>query len=147
LLLGVGKNEELVTASLATDSPHLAITAGTGGTKSNLAGWLLLQVLLKSGIGLILDAKRRPSYPWLLKDMDRGLSQWPNVAYAYTVGELHEGMSWLSEELDRRGDVAFAGMDTRGRVHANVGARLFGVAEELNLAIPRLRTHWQEIRP
>lgn len=144
LLLGVGKNEELVKASLATDSPHVAITAGTGGTKSNLAGWLLLQILLLGGISLALDAKRRLSYPWILKAEDRKLLQLPNVAYAHTVAQLHDGMAWLSDELDRRGDVAFAGMDTRGQVHANVGPRLVTVAEELNLAIPRLRMHWAQ---
>jgi hypothetical protein len=147
LLLGVGKNEELITASLVTDSPHVAITAGTGGTKSNLGGWLLLQILLKGGIGLALDAKRRLSYPWVLKDENRNLVQLPNMAYAHTVSQLHDGMAWLSEELDRRGDVAFAGMDTRGKVHANVGPRFITVAEELNLAVPRLRRHHQENRP
>jgi len=142
LLAGVGKGEELVTASLDTDSPHVAIAAGTGGTKSNIGGWLLLQVLLRGGIGLVLDAKRRLSYPWILKDMDRNLVQLPNVAYAWTTEQLHDGMCWLSEELDRRGDVAFAGMDTTGRVHANVGARQFTLAEELNLAVPRLKQYW-----
>jgi hypothetical protein len=147
LLLGIGKNEELVTASLATDSPHVAITAGTGGTKSNLGGWLLFQMLRLGAIGLALDAKRRLSYPWTLKDENRNLVQLPNVAYAHTVSQLHDGMTWLSEELDRRGDVAFAGMDTRGKVHANVGPRFVGLAEELNLAVPRLRMYWQENRP
>ena len=147
LLLGVGKNEELVKASLATDSPHIAITAGTGGTKSNLGGWLLFQMLILGAIGVALDAKRRLSYPWILKDENRDLVQLPNMGYAHTVAQLHDGMSWLSEELDRRGDVAFAGMDTRGQVHANVGPEFFALAEELNLAIPRLRAHYQENRP
>ncbi len=147
LLAGVGKNGELVKVSLATDSPHIAISAGTGGTKSNVAGWLLLQMLVRGSIGLVLDAKRRLSYPWLLKDMDRNLAQLPNIGYAWTTAQIHEGMVWLSAELDRRGDVAFAGMDTRGKVHANVGARLFALAEELNLATPRLKAYWSENRP
>src|SRR5262249_39474294 len=63
------------------------------------------------------------------------------------VEELHDGRAWRSEELDRRGDVAFAGMDPRGQVHAKVGPRLFTMAEELNLAVPRLRSHWKESRP
>jgi hypothetical protein len=142
LLLGIGRDEELVIASLDTDSPHVAISAGTGGTKSNLAGWLLLQVLLRGG--LVLDAKRRLSYPWILKDMNRNLSQLPNIAYAWTTAQLHEGMVWLSDELDRRGDVAFAGMDTEGDVHASVGPRQLTVAEELNLAVPRLKMHWAQ---
>jgi len=146
LLIGIGKNDTLIKASLGSDSPHIAISMGTGAGKSNLAGWLLLQMLLKGGIGLVLDAKRRLSYPWILKDENRQVVQLPNVAYAWTTAQIHASMEWLSPELDRRGDVAFAGMDTRGKVHANVGSRLFILAEELNLAVPRLRAHWQEHR-
>lgn len=146
LLIGVGKKDSLVKASLHTDSPHIAISMGTGAGKSNLGGWLLFQMLLRGGIGMVLDAKRRLSYPWILKDGDRNVVQLPNVAYAWTTPQMHQAMSWLSGELDRRGDVAFAGMDTSGQVHANVGARMFILAEELNLAVPRLKAHWQQIR-
>lgn len=147
LLIGIGKNDEPVRASLSTNSPHLAVSMGTGAGKSNLAGFLLLQRLIRGDIGLILDAKRRLSYPWLLKDMDRSLAQLPNIAYAWTTAQIHDAMTWMDAELDRRGDVAFAGMDTRGKVHANVGARLFTIAEELNLAVPRLREYWQHNQP
>lgn len=146
LLIGVGKNDTMVKASLHTDSPHIAISMGTGAGKSNLAGWLLFQMLLRGGIGMVLDAKRRLSYPWILKDADRNIVQLPNVAYAWTTPQIHQSMVWLSGELDRRGDVAFAGMDTGGKVHANVGARLFIIAEELNLVVPRLRAHWSQVR-
>jgi len=146
ILIGLGKKGEPVVVSLGTDSPHIAISMGTGAGKSNLAGFILLQVLLKEGIGLVLDAKRGLSYPWILKDSEKRIARLPNVLYAKTTAQLHDGMTWLSEELDRRNDVAFAGMDTRGRVHASVGPRLFTIAEELNVATPRLRSHWQEIR-
>jgi hypothetical protein len=146
LLIGIGKNEEPIRASLGTDSPHIAISMGTGAGKSNVAGFILLQRLIRGDIGQSLDAKRRLSYPWLLKDGDRNIVQLPNIAYAWTTVQLHDSMRWLSKELDRRGDVAFAGMDTRGKVHANVGARLFSIAEELNLAVPRLKAHWSENR-
>lgn len=146
LFIGIGKNDEPIRVSLATDSPHIALNMGTGAGKSNLAGFLLFQRLIIGDIGSVLDAKRRLSYPWLLKDMDRSIVQLPNVAYAWTTEQIHAAMSWMSAELDRRGDVAFAAMDTRGEVHANVGARLFTIAEELNLAVPRLRAYWQENR-
>lgn len=147
LLMGVGKGDALIKASLATDSPHIAISMGTGGGKSNLASWLLLQMLLRGSIGLILDAKRRLSYPWILKDEHAQLVPLPNVAYAWTTAQIHASMEWMSGELDRRGDVAFAGMDARGIVRANVGPRLWTIAEELNMAVPRLRAYWQENRP
>ena len=145
-IIGVGKNDELIRASLVGDSPHLAISMGTGAGKSNLAGWLLLQELLRGGIGLVLDPKQRLSYPWILKDEHGKLAPLPNIAYAWTTAQLHASMAWLPTELDRRGKVAFSGMDARGVVRANVGSRLFTLAEELNLAIPRLRMHWQENR-
>jgi hypothetical protein len=147
LFIGIGKKDEPVRVSVVGDSPHVAISQGTGAGKSNLAGFLLLQRLIRGDIGLILDAKRRLSYPWLLKDMNRDLVQLPNIAYAWTTGQMHASMCWLDTELDRRGDVAFAGMDTRGEIHANVGARLWTVAEELNMAVPRLRQHWTQNRP
>lgn len=146
MLIGVGKNGSIIRASLGTDSPHIAISMGTGAGKSNVAGFLLLQMLLRGSIGQVLDAKRRLSYPWMLKDMDRNTVQLPNVAYAWTTAQMHASMAWLSGELDRRGDVAFAGMDTRGQIHANVGPRVFTIAEELNLAVPRLKAYWQENR-
>jgi hypothetical protein len=147
LMIGIGKNDEVIRVSVSQDSPHIAISQSTGAGKSNTAGFLLLQRLIRGDIGLILDAKRRLSYPWLLKDMDRQLAQLPNVAYAWTTTQIHQSMTWLSTELDRRGDVAFAGLDTTGRIHANVGARLWVIAEELNLAIPRLRQYWSQNRP
>ena len=146
VVLGIGKNESIVKASLGSDSPHIAISMGTGAGKSNLAGWLMLQMMLRGSIVMILDAKRRLSYPWMLKDQDKKLVQLPCVAYAWTTPQMHAAMAWLSAELDRRGDVAFAGMDTTGKVHANVGNRMFIVAEELNLAVPRLRAYWGEHR-
>lgn len=146
LLIGLGKNDTLVKASLASDSPHIALSMGTGAGKSNLAGWLLLQLLLRGGIGLVLDAKRRLSYPWILKNEQGELSPLPNVAYAWTTAQLHAAMCWQSSELDRRGDVAFTGMGARGNVRANVGAPLVTLAEELNLAVPRLRAYWSERR-
>ena len=146
LLIGVGKNEEPVIVSLHSDSPHIAISAGTGSGKSNMGSWLLFQMLVRGAIGMVLDPKRRLSYPWILKDADRNVVQLPNVAYAWRTPQLHASMAWLSTELDRRGDVAFAAMDTGGKVHANVGPGLFVIAEELNLAVPRLRAYWSQNR-
>ena len=145
VLLGVGKNGELVKAKLDTESPHLAISMGTGAGKSNLAGWLMLQLMLQGAICLVLDAKLGMSYPWLMKDEHRQLSQLPNVGYARTIAQMHAAMCWLNKELDRRNEVSFAAVDSAGKVHANVGPRLIVTAEELNLAVPQLRSYWAEV--
>lgn len=137
LVFGIGKKNGVVTASLAGDSPHIALSMGSGAGKSNLAAFLLMQELARGAIALVLDAKWI-SHPWLF-----GL---PNVAYARTVAELHASMAWLAYELDRRNQVAFRSVDARGNIRANVGPRLFVVAEELNFAVPQLRSYWAEIR-
>jgi hypothetical protein len=146
LILGVGKNGELVKVNMDTETPHAAISMGTGAGKSNLAGWLLLQMLLQGAVGLVLDAKLGMSHPWLLKDEHTNLVQLPNIGYARTTAQLHAAMSWLTRELDRRGNVSFAAVDSSGKIHANVGPRLIVLAEEMNLAVPRLRTYWSENR-
>ena len=145
VVLGVGKNGELVKVKLDTESPHLAISMGTGAGKSNLAGWLMLQLMLQGAICLVLDAKLGMSYPWLMKDEHAQLSQLPNVGYARTTAQMHAAMCWLTKELDRRNDVSFAAVDSAGKIHANVGPRLIITAEELNLAVPQLRSHWAEV--
>lgn len=146
LLIGVGKGGNLVIASLASESPHIAISMGTGAGKSNLAGWLLFQLLIRGSIGMVIDAKRRMSYPWILKDEHARFAPLPCVGYAYTTAGMHASLAWMSGELNRRGDVAFAGVDAHGTIHAKVGARLFTIVEELNLAAPRLRDYWRDNR-
>lgn len=137
IIIGIGKQGVISKASLSSDSPHIGISMGSGGGKSNLAAFMLLQELRRGAIALVLDAKWI-SHPWLI-----GL---PNVAYARTPAQLHAAMVWLSDELDRRNRVALRSVDVRGTVRANVGPRIFIVAEELNLAIPRLRSYWDEAR-
>lgn len=146
IFLGFGKKGQPVKRSFTTDSPHLVINSGTGGTKSNLAGFILLQILLRGGIGLVLDAKGGLSYPWILKDEYAELSQLGNVGYARTTGSLHAGMAWLSDELARRNDVAFSGIDAHGKVRGHVGPTFFIIAEELNLAEDPLRAFWAHER-
>lgn len=145
LLIGIGKNGQPVTASLSTDSPHIAISMGSGAGKSNLASWLLFQMLLRGGIGLILDAKKGLSYPWLLKDENADWAQIPSVGYARSISQLHACMVWMTKELDRRNSVAMAGTNAAGRmIRGTVGPPLLALAEELNMAVPRLRQHWTE---
>ena len=145
LMIGPGKKASMVTASLASDSPHLLIAMGTGGGKSNSAAFWLVQQLRRGAIGLFLDAKHH-SHPWAFKDMDAEFGQLPNVAYARRTQDLHDAMVWLADELDRRNQVALRAINAKGDILGDVGPRLFIVAEELNLATPRLKQHWADIR-
>ena len=145
LVVGIGKQGKLVTVSLRSDSPHFGISMGTGAGKSNLAAFWLLQELRRGAIALILDSKRT-SHPWVYKDMDAEYGQLPNVGYARRTTDLHNAMTWLGEELERRNQVAERIIDARGDLHGDVGPRLWIVAEELNMAESLLKQHWADIR-
>jgi hypothetical protein len=145
LVVGVGKRDRIVKASLSLDSPHLAINMGTGGGKSSLAGFWLMQELRRGAIAMVLDSKWF-SHPWLFKDEDGNWAPLPNVAYLSTPAQLHAGMMWLGAELSARNERARRMVDAAGRLRAPVGPRLFILAEELNFATPQLRQYWADIR-
>lgn len=145
LLWGLGKRAALVTTSLSGDSPHAGLSMGSGAGKSVTARALLAQQLYKGAIGLILDYKMI-SHQWAA-----GL---PNVVTARRPSEIHEVLCWLGGdatrcidgEVNRRNDVALAGADMDGNVHAVVGPRLIVVCEELNATVARLRSYWRQER-
>jgi hypothetical protein len=144
LVWGLGKRHVVVKSSLSGDSPHIGLSMGSGAGKSVTARSLLAQQLHKGAVGLILDGKMI-SHQWA-----EGL---PNVAIARRPAELHRALVWLgghpaagiSGELERRNEVALAGADIDGNVHATVGPRLFIIAEELNATIDILRAYWRDV--
>lgn len=137
MLWGLGKRSAEVATSLSGDSPHVGLSMGTGAGKSATARGLLAQMLYRGAIGLILDYKMI-SHQWAA-----GL---PNVVIARRPHEIHAALLWLGRELERRNEVALAGADQDGNVHAVVGPRLIVVCEELNATVSRLRAYWRQIR-
>jgi hypothetical protein len=101
LVVGIGRRDKPVKASLALDSPHFMINMGTGAGKSTLGGFWLVQELRRGGMGMILDAKHF-SHPWAFKDIDAEFGLLPNVRYNRWIPDLHEAMMWLGRELSRR---------------------------------------------
>jgi hypothetical protein len=145
LVVGLGKKGKPVKVSVETDSPHFGISMGTGGGKSNLAAFWLVQELRRGHVAVILDAKHF-SHPWAFKDMDAEYGQLPNVAYARWVPDLHDAMIWLGQELSRRTLEAERIINAKGDLMGDVGPRVWIVAEEMNLATPLLKQHWADIR-
>lgn len=137
VVLGLGRGNEVVSASIAEDSPHFGLSIAAGGGKSQLARLAAAQILHNGGIVMILDIKRL-SHTWA-RDL-------PNVRYARSIEEIHEALMWLEYEIGRRTKVADVGVDLEGEVHANVGPRLLVIAEEMNEGMARLRRYWTEIR-
>lgn len=136
LVLGLGKKDAVVKASYS-ESPHVAIPGGSGGGKSNLAAFLLLQEMMRGSLIFNLDPKWI-SHLWL-----QGL---PNVISAHDIPDLHLALAWLGKELQRRTRVAYYSAGGTGRVRGNVGARIIVLCEELNYGMEGLKNYWSEIR-
>ncbi len=136
LVFGIGKRDAIVTAKYS-ESPHLCIPGGSGGGKSNLAAFLLLQELMRGSLIVNLDPKWT-SHLWL-----QGL---PNVISAHDAPSLHEALCWLGRELDRRTRAAYYSANGTGRVRGRTGDRIIVLAEELNYGTPGLKDHHAELR-
>ena len=146
LMCGLGKKHAEVFVSTTLDSPHFGIAMGTGGGKSNTAAFWLVQELRRGAVAFILDAKWF-SHPWTFKDMAAEYGQLPNVAYARTNEQLHAAMVWLGTELQRRTEVADRYVNAKGDIlGGDIGPTIWIIAEELNLATPRLKQYWASIR-
>jgi hypothetical protein len=136
LLFGLGKRNAITKAAYS-DSPHIAIPGGSGGGKSNLAAFLLIQEMLRGSLIFNLDPKWI-SHLWL-QDL-------PNVINAHDIPELHLALTWLGKELLRRTKTAYYSAEGTGRVRGNVGPRIIVLCEELNYGMPGLKRYWAENR-
>lgn len=133
---GLGKKSAPVKSSLSGDSPHVGVSAGSGGGKSVTARSLLAQLLHRGAIAAILDQKMI-SHHWA--------ANLPNVVIYRRPAEIHGALIWLGGEVQRRNEVALAGADMDGNVHADVGPRIIIIAEELNATVDELRGYWREL--
>lgn len=136
LVFGSGKRSAVVKASYS-DSPHVAIPGGSGGGKSNLAAFLLLQEMMRGSLIINLDPKWI-SHLWM-QDL-------PNVINAHDIPDLHLALTWLGGELLRRTKAAYYSAAGTGRVRGNVGNRIIVLCEELNYGMPGLKDFWRETR-
>lgn len=136
LAFGLGKRRVPVKRTYS-ESPHLIIAGGSGGGKSNLAAFLLLQELRRGSLIFNLDPK------WISHLWMQNL---PNVINAHDAPDLHMALAWLGKELLRRTKAAYWSAGGTGRIRANVGTRIIVVCEELNYGMPGLKEHWREVR-
>jgi hypothetical protein len=136
LVFGIGKRGAIVKARYS-ESPHIAIPGGSGGGKSNLAAFLLLQEMRRGSLIFNLDPKWI-SHLWL-QDL-------PNVINAHEAPALHLALTWLGKELLRRTKAAYYSAQGTGRVRGSVGSRIIAQCEELNYGMPGIKDHWREIR-
>jgi hypothetical protein len=129
--LGAGASTTPVVVSLHADSPHIAISAGSGAGKSVLAALVAVQVLARGGEVIILD--RKSSHRWA-RDHDR-------VTYATKPAAMHAALVWAGELADQRNSQALHEADDW-----DPGHRVLILAEELNGTIGQLRAFWDDTR-
>ena len=129
LVFGIGKRGAIVKAKYS-ESPHIAIPGGSGGGKSNLAAFLLLQELHRGSLVFNLDPKWI-SHLWL-QDL-------PNVINCHDIPDLHLALTWLGGELVRRTKAAYYSAAGTGRVRGKPGDRIIAQCEELNYGMPGLK--------
>ena len=128
--MGLGRRGTVVPVDLHSDSPHIALSIGSGGGKTIAARALAVQVLRKGGLVVVLNLKKS-GYNWT-----RGL---PNVCHCKTIDEIAAMLIWLNTERKRREDIAEVSGDIEDVVHANVGPRVLAIFEEQNLTVPKIK--------
>jgi hypothetical protein len=138
-LIGLGRKAAAITADLENDSPHVLISAGSGGGKSVLARGLAAQGMRNGGVVLFLDVKRI-SHRWA-----KGM---PNVRYCRSVAEIHNALIWCQGEIDQRNDIVDIHSDDDGNLpdHIDIGPRFWLVCEEMNATALRLAAYWRKIK-
>ncbi|MEW2383709.1 DUF87 domain-containing protein [Micromonospora sp. NPDC047707] len=129
--IGLGAGDRPVTLSLRADSPHIAVSAGTGAGKSVLAQLVAVQVLARGGRALILD--RKGSHKWAL-----GLD---GIDYCHRPDQMHSALVRLAALADERNTLAMHEDDDW-----NPGPRVLVIAEELNATIGQLVNFWNDAR-
>lgn len=129
--IGQTSGNRPVILSLQDDSPHIAVSAGSGAGKSVLAQLIAVQVLRRGGRVVILD--RKGSHRWAIN--------LPGVDYCTKPHQMHDALIRAAAVADERNDLALheeEGWDP--------GPRTLVIAEELNATIGQLTNYWAEVR-
>ncbi len=117
---------ELLSAEMVSDSPHLALSAGSGAGKSMMAKAVIMQALRWGWGAIILDWKAE-SHSWA-----KGL---PGVKYCVTEEAIHDALERIGEEVDIRKTEGMAGR-----------ANVLVVCEEWNMTAALLSEYWSARR-
>ncbi|GAA3278974.1 DUF87 domain-containing protein [Dactylosporangium vinaceum] len=129
--LGASVGEVPVILSLKDDSPHIAVSAGSGAGKSVLAQLVAVQVLARGGRVVILG--RKGSHRWAL-----GLA---GVDYCHRPEQMHQALIRAARVADERNTLAMHEADDW-----DPGPRTLVICEELNATIGQLTTYWADTR-
>ncbi|MFI2739480.1 helicase HerA domain-containing protein [Streptomyces sp. NPDC018711] len=130
-LIGLGAGRKTVSVDLDHDSPHVLISAGTGGGKSTILRTIACQFLRNGAQAHILDLKRI-SHTWA-----RGI---PGVHCCRDIADIHDALIELGAEGHRRIRLAEQfGDDVLASEPDRVGPRQVIVLEETNATMAQLK--------
>lgn len=127
-ILGVDGEGNPISVDLDSDSPHMLVSAGTGGGKSTLLRTIAAQMLANGAVATVLDLKRH-SHRWA-KNL-------PNVGYAQTLPDIGNALVELGQEVHRRNEIVE--MHPGEIEDAPVGPRIVVIFEEMNATMSALR--------
>jgi hypothetical protein len=136
-VLGLGSRGIPVTLDFASETPHVLVSAPSGGGKTAAARIVAAHVLHHGGQVLILDYKKI-SHQWA-----DGV---PGVTYARTAPEIHDALLALQAEIAARYEDA-VGLDQAQPPGDGNPRRLLVLVEELNQTADILQAHWQQNKP
>lgn len=134
-LIGIGPQDKVVSVDLDAESPHILVSASTGGGKSVITRTMAAQMLHNGSQLTVLDFKRH-SHKWA-----QGLS---NVTYCREIHEIHNVLVELGAEGLRRNKVVDDWDGTEGE--EPVGPRMALLIEEANATMGKLKKYWMAIR-
>lgn len=127
-IMGVDGTGAPISVDLDSDSPHMLVSAGTGGGKSVLLRSLAAQMMANGAIATFLDVKRH-SHRWA-KNL-------PNAGYASSLPEIGNALVELGKEVHRRNEIV---ENWPGTIEtAPVGPRIVVVFEEMNATMSQLK--------
>lgn len=129
-ILGLSLGGLVVDADLEDDSPHVLISAGSGGGKSALTRLIACQALHNGHQVVIADFKRT-SHNWA-KNL-------PGVTYCRRIDEIHDALVTLARVAEDRNERA-------EDPNADLGPRIWVVLEEMNATADKLRDYWESVR-
>lgn len=134
-LIGIGPKGAQISVDLDAESPHILVSASTGGGKSVVTRTMSSQMLHNGAQMAVLDFKRI-SHRWA-RDL-------PNVAYCRDIEEIHDALVALGEEGHRRNKIADDWDGPEGE--EPVGPRTVILVEEANATIGKLKKYWMAVR-
>lgn len=128
-LIGLGSGRTGVAVDLDAESPHVLVSAGTGGGKSVILRTIACQLLHHGALVYVLDFKRI-SHLWA-----RGV---PGATYCRDIAEIHDALLRLGAEGRRRIRLADQLSNDPDADPADVGPRLAILLEEVNATMKQL---------